>query len=145
MMESTGDTHMQGEDRDVGDCPSYCREGSPCCSEPGDIHMQERKDTDVGDCPSSCPEGSPCSSEPVRLAPQALTLQKAITCCIVELQSMWDDNHVTIKLQGNMLHQLFGCLKEEPKVFEDGSIDHSGLTLGKLLTFDGPTWRGELE
>jgi len=99
----------------------------------------------VGDCPSSCPEGSPCSSEPVRLAPQALTLQKAITCRMVELQSMWNDAHVPIKLQGHMLHQFFGCLEEEPKVFEDGSIDHSGLTLGKLLTLAGPTWRGELE
>lgn len=59
----------------------------------GDIHMQKGKDTNVGDCPSSCPEGSPCSSEPVRLAPQALTLQKAITCRMVELQSMWDDAH----------------------------------------------------
>ena len=48
-----------------------------------------------------------CSSEPIRLAPQALTLQKAITCRMVELQSMWDDAHVPIKLQGHMLHQLF--------------------------------------
>ena len=136
---------QEGEDIDVGDCPSSCQEGSPCSNEPGDIHTQEGKDTDVGDCPSSCPEGSPCSSEHVRLAPQALTLQKAITCRMVELQSMWDDAHVPIILQGHMLHQLFGCLEEEPKVFEDGSINHSRLTLGKLLTLAGRTWRGELE
>ena len=97
--------------------------------------MRERKDIDMQDIPSSSPPKSASFSEPTRIAPYAQTLHSTITCCLVELQTTWDEAHVPIGLQ---LHQLFESLNKDPKVFEDGSIDHIGLFLEKLFTLASP-------
>jgi hypothetical protein len=44
---------------------------------------------------------------------------------------------VSINLQDDMLHQLFGSLQEEPNVFEDGRLDYGALPIGRLLTLVG--------
>ena len=81
---------------------------------------------------------------PMSITPQALTLNEAITCRIVELQIMWDETFIPIGVQDSMLHQLFGSLQQEPKVFEHGMIDYSELFLGRLLTIVGPQWQGDI-
>lgn len=43
-----------------------------------------------------------------------------------------------------MLHQLFGSLQQQLKVFKDGALDHSELSLGRLLILAGPEWEGHI-
>ena len=75
---------------------------------------------------------------------EALSLEHAISCQIIELQRMWDEAHIPTGLQGQMLERLFGSLEKQPNLHSSGKLDHTGLSLGKLLTLAGPDWKGEL-
>ena len=75
---------------------------------------------------------------------EALSLEQAISCQIIELQRMWDEAHIPTGLQGQMLERLFGSLEKQPNLHSSGKLDHTGLSLGKLLTLTGPDWKGEL-
>lgn len=75
---------------------------------------------------------------------EALSLEHAISCQIIELQKMWDEAHIPTGLQGQMLERLFGSLEKQPNLHSSGKLDHTRLSLEKLLTLVGPDWKGEL-
>jgi hypothetical protein len=45
---------------------------------------------------------------------EALSLEHAISCQIIELQKMWDEAHIPTGLQSQMLERLFGSLEKQP-------------------------------
>ena len=73
-----------------------------------------------------------------------MSLNKAISSQIVKLQIMWDEAHIPTGVQGQMLEQMFGGLDKMPKPHKSGELDHTGLSLGKLLTLTDPFWKEDL-